>query len=541
MQHVHAEEVTVPTKEKIVILEKIEALQAVLDIKNSLSSSLKENQKKLKAAVSDREKNNLQEEIAAIEKELSEAERNFEEISTDTDISRIKDVPASTFSLEEQIVSLIKPTLLEIQHLTKDVRIKTELREKIARNEERQQYISEAMAHLTELLQHVETETKDKVLKGELTRNIDFWKKQTALIESQQTSASQQLKKLVEAEVPFTESAQNYLRSFFQKRGLYIAQAVLAMLMIVLLSHLIRVLISKLIPAFNKHSRSFRLRLLDLLHRLITLIAIIITPVIIFYIAEDWVLFSFSLLILLGLFWSLKSIIPEYRAQIQLFLNIGAVREGERVMLEGMPWRVEAINIFSILENPVAGLRQRVPIKALVDLKSRAYGTDEPWFPCTKGDWVMLSDGTRGKVIGISAELIKLVQRGGAHKTYTTADFLALSPLNLSVNFRLKETIGISYNLQASSTREIPEILQKTIEKRIAEEGYSNDLLNLRVEFEYANTSSLDIVVIADFKGSRADLYNRLRRSIQRWCVDTCTENQWEIPFTQIAIHGDRV
>ena len=77
-------------------------------------------------------------------------------------------------------------------------------------------------------------------------------------------------------------------------------------------------------------------------------------------------------------------------------------------------------------------------------------------------------------------------------------------------------------------------------ESRIIEEGYEKDLLNLRVEFEYANASSLDLVVIADFKGSRADLYNRLRRSIQRWCVDACTENQWEIPFTQIAIHGEK-
>jgi hypothetical protein len=151
---------------------------------------------------------------------------------------------------------------------------------------------------------------------------------------------------------------------------------------------------------------------------------------------------------------------------------------------------------------------------------------------------VILSDGVRGKVIGISCEFIKLVQRGGAHKTYLTGEFLALAPLNLSVNFRIKETIGISYDLQAISTGKILEILHKTIERRIEEEGYSKDLLNLRVEFAYANTSSLDLVVMADFKGHLGDLYNRLRRAIQRWCVDACTENQWEIPFTQVTVHN---
>jgi hypothetical protein len=146
----------------------------------------------------------------------------------------------------------------------------------------------------------------------------------------------------------------------------------------------------------------------------------------------------------------------------------------------------------------------------------------------------------RGKVIGISQELVQLVARGGAHRTYLTADFLSLSPLNLSRNFRLKETIGISYDLQRESVSSIPDLLKGHVEKRAAEEGYGEQLLNLRVEFERANTSSLDLVVIADFDGELADLYNRLRRAIQRWCVEACNEYNWEIPFTQVTLHQPR-
>jgi hypothetical protein len=136
---------------------------------------------------------------------------------------------------------------------------------------------------------------------------------------------------------------------------------------------------------------------------------------------------------------------------------------------------------------------------------------------------------------------VQMVARGGAHRTYKTADFLGLSPLNLSRNFRLKETIGISYSLQQESVTSIPGKLQAHIERRIAEEGYEDKLLNLRVEFERANTSSLDLVVIADFDGELGDLYNRLRRAIQRWCVEACTENNWEIPFTQLTLHQAEV
>jgi hypothetical protein len=530
-----AGEVTVPSKEKIEIAEKLEALQAILKIKENLQESIQNQRKLLKNAVTEAEQAGLQEKITDLEKEMLNADLSFEEIATDTDLSAIKEQPEDVFSLEREIVSLIKPTLQEMNNLTKDVRKKSELREQIAKNNDKQQFIKDAIAHLSELLTHT---GDDKELHAALQKKVEFWEKEYALTDSQLTSATQQLKKLVEAEVPLTESTQTYFKAFFQQRGLYISQALLAMTIIFIFSHLIRTLLKKAVPKFNGRARSFRVRLLDLLHRLITFIIIIICPVVVFYLAEDWVLFSFSLLILIGILWTLRTAIPEYWKQIELFLNVGAVREGERIFLDGMPWRVESINIYSILENPLAGIRQRIPIKDLIDLKSRPCNSDEPWFPCAKGDWVILSDGVRGKVIGISCEFIKLVQRGGAHKTYLTGEFLALAPLNLSVNFRIKETIGISYDLQAISTGKILEILHKTIERRIEEEGYSKDLLNLRVEFAYANTSSLDLVVMADFKGHLGDLYNRLRRAIQRWCVDACTENQWEIPFTQVTVHN---
>jgi hypothetical protein len=258
---------------------------------------------------------------------------------------------------------------------------------------------------------------------------------------------------------------------------------------------------------------------------------------IVFYVVEDWVLFSLSLLLLIGILWTLRQALPRYLHQIQTFLNIGAVREGERLLLDGLPWQVRQINVFCTLFNPTAELTQRVPIDTLVDLKSRPARHDEPWFPCKKGDWVILSDGVRGKVIGISPELVQLVERGGSQLTYQTGDFLAKSPRNLATNFRIKEFIGISYKLQAEATNQIPETLHAYIQGRIEQEGYGEKLLNMRVEFAQANTSSLDLAVIADFEGELGDLYNRLRRAIQRWCVDACSEYGWEIPFPQMTLH----
>lgn len=220
-----------------------------------------------------------------------------------------------------------------------------------------------------------------------------------------------------------------------------------------------------------------------------------------------------------------------------MMLNFGDVREGERVILHGVPWLVKNINIRTKLENPTLGMTIKVPIGDLLDKTSRTFDHKEPWFPCRRDDWVILADGTRGCAISVSYEQVELLLRGGACKTYQTADFLQLAPLNLSRNFRIKEVIGIGYGHQAESTGPILQKMEKFLLRQIEREEYHNDLLNLRVEFQAAGDSSLDIVIIADFKGSQAPLYNRLRRAIRRWSVDACTEYGWDIPFPQLTVH----
>ena len=357
-------------------------------------------------------------------------------------------------------------------------------------------------------------------------------------MQSELQAARLELNKLEAAETSITEASQSYLKSFFQKRGLYLIEALSLVVAILLLSRLSYAAMERYIAGFRKKHRSFRVRLIELAHRIFTVILVILGPMIVFYLVEDWVLFSLGILLLLGIALTLRQTLPRYWHQVQLFLNIGSVREGERILMEGLPWLVERINIYCTFSNPVADISQRLPIADLVGLKSRPAKQDEPWFPCRKGDWVILSDGVRGKVIGISHELVQLVERGGAQLTYQTSDFLAKSPRNLATNFRIKESLGISYSLQKQSTTGILETLYHYIQQRAEQEGYGEQLLNLRVEFAQAGNSSLDLVVIADFKGELADLYNRLRRAIQRWCVDACSEYGWEIPFPQMTLHG---
>lgn len=506
----------------------------LVNIRENIEKDIAALSKRIAGAESETQKGSLRQQLEKLDAELSRTVENFENISAGLDLTSLRGEEETQFDLKQELFSLLKPAIDEMKDMTSKVRQKSELKEKISYYGERLKILDEALQNVDLLSQKSDSEK----LQDSLSSVAEKWRKNHAFMSSEYQSAQLQLDEILTSEVSITDASQDYLKQFFQRRGLYLIEALLVVAGIILLSRVSDKAMRRLMPGFKKKHRSFRIRLLELAHRIVTTVLILVGPMVVFYLVEDWVLLSLGILLLLGIILGLRQALPRYWHQIQLFLNIGSVREGERIFLDGLPWRVEQINVFSILNNPDAGITLRVPIKELVDQKSRPCNPEEPWFPCHKDDWVILSDGVRGRVIGISPELVQLVERGGAQKTYQTSDFLAASPRNLATNFRIKEIIGVSYALQQQSTETIPEILRNTIQQRLEQEGYGDYLLNLRVEFSQANSSSLDITVIADFSGELGDLYNRLRRAIQRWCVDACTENGWEIPFPQMTVSG---
>lgn len=539
---VNLQPVPAATEKQAPIVEKVTAgelettlatLRSLVSLQEELRNDIETLSERATNATSAIEKQNLQSRIEELSEDLETTRASLQEIAAGADISSLRQTETPAFDFQSELFSLLEPAIKEMKEMTSHVREKSELRDKINYYTSRIPATEQAVENLQRLLAGAE----EQALKDSLQEMLTNWQTQMTFLQSELQSAQLQLNKLEAAEVSVGEASQGYIKSFFQRRGLYLGQALLVVLGILLISRITRAGMEKFLPGHKQTHRPFRTRLLDLVHRGVTALLLIIGPMVVFYVNEDWLLFSIGILLLLGIVLTLRETIPRYWHQAQLFLNVGTVREGERLDIDGLPWLVRQINFYTMLVNPTTNLQKRLKIEDLVELRSRPLGHNEPWFPCKQDDWVLLSDGVRGKVVGISPELVQLVQRGGTRRTYSVSDFIGNAPLNLSTNFRIKETIGISYDLQAEAVSNIPGILHAHIEQRLKDENYFDRLYNLRVEFEYANSSSLDLVVIADFDGSLADLYNRIRRSIQRWCVEACTENEWEIPFTQLTLN----
>ncbi len=519
--------------EKVQNEESIKMLLSILNLKKDLKKRISEKKTAFKNSSSDAEKKKLNEELAKLDKQLAQTNSDFERTATGIDTSLFDETEELPFNWKDEVVSLIKPGVMELKRLTAKARYKSQLQEELSSYQNLLPISNQANENLNKII----SKASDPLVQNSLKGLLPEWESVKSQISNRMEIIQMELERMESEEKSLIETSKQSVKNFFRTRGLFLIIAVAACVGFILFLRFLYINLVKVLPGYSSKYRPFHIRALDLFFRVLTLVVSLIILITVFYIFEDWVLLSLSLIVLLGLGWAAKSTLPKFWDQSRLMLNIGAVREGERLLLDGIPWLVKNINMFSKLENPDLGIKLRVPIEVLMDKASRDFDKKESWFPCRKNDWVILADGTRGCVVSLSHEMVELVLRGGARKIYQTQDFLSQSPLNLSANFRIKTFFGISYDLQSASTNKILDILQTYLEKRIAEEEYEDTLLNLRVEFAQAGGSSLDFVVISDFKGEMAPLYNRLKRAFQRWCVDACTENNWDIPFPQLTVH----
>lgn len=513
----------------------LEILKSIIASRTTLKQRMDEKKQAMDKASSETEKQYLSEELAALDKQMAETVTDFEMTASGVEIGLFMTKKKERFDWKNELLSLAEPGIMELKRLTANARHKSKLNDELDKYQELLPVAIKARIRIESLI----SQAKDPALAAALKNILPEYKGLESQIKNKVDLVQLKLDEIERQEKSVIDSTQDSVKKFFKTRGLYLVLAILAGIGVVLLIKFLYRTLIRLVPGYKLEYRPFHIRVLELVYRGMMLALTVLAVIAVFYFVEDWVLLSLAIIFIMGVIWAAKYTLPMYMDKSKLMLNIGAVREGERMMYQGVPWIVKHINFHTLLENPDLGVTLRIPITELIGKTSRKFDTHESWFPCRKNDWVILSDGTRGGVTHLSHETVELVLRGGAKKTYQTADFLGMTPLNLSVNFRLKVPFGIGYGHQQDATTTIPELLSAFIQENIEKEGYAQDLLNLKVEFAEAGASSLDLVVITDFKGSQAPVYNRLKRSIQRWCVDAASQYNWDIPFPQVTVHQE--
>lgn len=509
-------------------------LRAILESREAKRAELAAKNRELEAEPNRERQLVLLEEARSLQAQIAELDLSFEAVATGIDVPAFMGVGRDSFDIRSELENLLQPIIQELKAATEDPRQLEQLRAELAFQQERQRLARAAITHLETLV----GESRDAELRAQLEASLAAWRNKLKETQNRETVARFQLDTRLQERKSLIQSTRSVFSSFFRSRGRNILLAGVTLLGVFLGLRFLYDRLRRISPVHRRKNRAFYVRLIDVVFFLFTGVAAVFAALLVLYVAGDWVLLGITLLFLLGIVWASKTALPQQFEQVRLLLNLGSVREQERVLHEGLPWRVSRLSLYTLLANPeLTGGVIRLPIRALVGLNSRPYSDKELWFPCRPKDWVFLADGRRGKVLLQTPETVRIELLGGSKVTYRTADFLALNPELMSDGFRVSVTFGIDYRHQAICTTEVPQAMRARLEKELSALIGAEHVRAVSVEFQEAGASSLDYLAQVDVDGEVAERYERIRRALQRILVDECNDQGWVIPFTQITLH----
>lgn len=480
------------------------------------------------------EAESLQAQESELAARLDELKKQFDELATGVRGEDLKTADEANLDLAEEVREILRPGVRALKKVTEKPRETEMLRAREKRLVEQAELAKGALERLSRWnSEDVEDDTYSRV------KDLrELWQSRQKDAVGQLEALAVQMEQQESEKQPVLKPVSEAFENFFKGRGLNVLKALAALAGTWFLLRWCWRMVKKLPVLRRRNHGAFGFRLLELSTLVGSALVAAVAALLVLYFSGDWLLLTLFLVFIVGLGWTAKSTIPKTFEQTKMLLNLGPVRKGERLTFEGVPWEVGTIGVYTELRNcELTGGLIRMSLRRLSSLRSRPHDPSEAWFPTKNGDWVLANEAL-GKIVTQTPEYVQVLRLGGARETYLTPDFLALAPVNLSNSFRVRGTFGIDYAHQAISTTKVASIFKAKLAAGLVELLEDREQLNsVNVEFSLAGSSSLDYSIMADFKGEAAARYEKLRRGIQRICVEVCNEQGWGIPFTQVTIH----
>jgi len=486
------------------------------------------------AKANEQDRADLRRAANALTSEITQLRSTLETIATGgVDRKLFERVPTTEKKDWREDVSLIaQPVLDSLKEITEKPRRIKELIELIELKTLEEKTSETA---LQSLLSSQTTEEKS-ALYSSINKLNSKWKKRQEDAQNAIAVAQIQLNGL-EGDQPISKTIYEALISFVKGRGLTILMAILAAWIVwfsvrILLNTYRRTLLNK-----RQADSRTRYRVAKYSVQALTFTLILIAVFIVFYERHDVLLLGLLILLIVGFVLNAKQLLPRYLKEARLLLNLGAMREGERVILDGIPFRVKSINMYTTFSNPELSGLLRIPLAELTKTTSRP-SVDESWFPSSKGDVVLTSEGDLLEVLSQNPDTVELRKRGGELLTLPTTLFYGKSMTNLTRlgTFGVSSTFGVDYNHQSIAATVIPDTLQQQVQAAFESSNLAHALVEVRVELAEAGSSSINYWIFVTLRSDVAFSYFRVFRVIQSACIDTCTSKGWSIPFPHMSL-----
>lgn len=498
------------------------------DITNNISLRKKEVDAKLQLlekAQTEQEKEKIQSMVDTIQQTISDQETSFEMILTaGIELDEDETTAKKDFDWQKDLIEILQPFLRELHKLTENKQKLDNLHYRITFHQLQIRKINEALKHIS----NINNENLQDEALVEFERISKKWQDQ--LEESKHLFEVAQLQRdeMIQFQTSQETSFIDYVQEFAEGRGATLLLALTAFIGVYFIMLLFLKFFSWLINR-GEERRSYYQRVVTLLYHLLMGTLAITAFFYVLEVRDDPVVTGITIVLLISIVWVLKNSIPTYIDELRLLLNTGSAREGECIVYNGIPMQIESLHYYTKLKNPfLPHLKLRLTLSELAKYVSRPISSDEPWFPCKVGDYVMLYGDIYGMVKYITLENIVLSLPDGTMPiTYTIEDFFIANPRNFSSGFIATTAFSIDYKHLGISTVEIPRIMTAGIQQGILKEKYGNSLKDLSVHFAKADSSFLEYEIIANFDGAAASEFYSIVRALQRYAIETCNRQQW--------------
>lgn len=505
------------------IQESIEARQV----------QLRQLREKLKKPEDASEKQEIEQKIASIKLDINGLQTSFEQVVLGgINRSVLNEQTEQQINWQDEIEQISRPLLSTLKELTAKPRQIDSLSREIERQREQIKVIDKAL----ESIDLLKNQNLPAIAVGPIDQLLLEWQQRKGDAQRKLSISQLKLESLITEGDTWQESTGELVSAFLHGRGLTLLLAIIVGLIIWMISKgMIQLYWRWLYQA--KHDIGItRAPLLYYSYRLTTAIIIVFAILMVFYIRGDVLLLTLSLIALFGGALTLRQTLPRYTAEIRLLLGVGPVRENERIILDGVPFKVDSLSIFTILRNPLLDGFVRIPLHEMNEHVSRP-SRKEPWFPSEPGDFVLLANGSLARVIRQTIELVEVAVVDSVMQI-SSRDYIEQNVRNLTrEGYGVACTFGIDYQHQAISLSKVPELLKAGIIDYFERAGFKDQIKELLVEFNSAGDSSLDYRIYLIMKGEAANAYYRVQRMVQQACVETCNREGWVIPFTQVTLH----
>lgn len=472
--------------------------------------------------------------------ELDQISKNFESLATKLNTEDLILGEETKQDWSKELQDLTSPLLQAMRDFTKKPRKIEKLRKQIDHFEIQLAKYKDAFNKINTLMERqskvAQQRPEDLIL---VSRLYDLKKKyDPKLIQLKLEDAHQNLDNELADKKSLLDLATDNIKSFFKHRGRNLLITVAAVFSLWWALIRLRVWAVGKRNIFNLNARTRKILLAA--YNLVAIILCVTTSLVSLYLLNDWLLLSVIIIVLVAIAWTSRQLVPRFFLEVQMALNMGTVREGERLVWNGVPWLVKNLGLDATLVNK--HLEEKIihlPLKELMGKHSRPVVDDEPWFPTATDDWVIMADKTYGKVKHQTQEQVVLLLKGDTLKFYSTAEFLKQAPMNISRGFRYNITFGLDYSAQNRICKDIPGIFEEGLRRLLSGHFQSDspDFTNMKVQFDNAGANSLELAILLDVDGNCAEKYEDYKREINSALVQVCNENNLVIPFKQLTVN----